>query len=1005
MTRQQIKKRQEELKRQFDRAAKALKIGDVEQAGELALRLTRELPGRAAVHLLMGSVHSAAGRHERAARSFEKAVEIDPDNVEAQNNLGVAYRQLGEFAKALAAVEQALAITKKRSDVYYNLANIHKSLGNFDDARASYEKAIELDPNFVLAYNNLGTLLHQNGDSQAALKVLRAGLQIDANHPKLHYNLGLVYESLGKLEDATGEYRESLTRRPGWTDALNNLGIVYQRLNRYEDSLDTFAEILELEPSNATALNNSATVLAEQGKVDEAITYYKRALNNRPTYDHAIANISSLLERHTDSGSASEELQQLAVQYPDNHAVRLSLVEKLLDQKRREEANRHLDYLVAHQPDGIEQIKTLGKLLLAADRPDEAETCFRYVASQGDEKHRYTLDLANIYRDLGKLDQARAYVDSYRADIPGSIEADLLLAKIELDEDKPERALEILQMLKERAPDDERILVAIARAHQQMGKREQAIDAADQLVNLQGQRARPDDLSRLNDSLSLYEKAVAAFEEDHGEAWAKSLETLGKLARGEREETPQIQPLAVDELGELDEESIPLLDFGDDFDVDEEEAAAEPEDVDYLEEFEQWENDRGPSLLDLPNYGDRRGADDDRQAPPRPQPQQPPQQPQQPAYPQQQMPPQQFPPPQPAYPQQPPPPPPAQPQPTQPPQAYMPPPPPPSYEPPPEPDEGQNEPGSPAEDLPVTPVSPPEDDDASPVEEELDLSMGFPEQSPDTAFEDVEDEEPEPKPEPEPEPEPEPTDEPEDDEGILGNFLLDDDADDGLEEPVDELEEPDEPDELDEPEELLDELDELPGDLEEPDDEPESPLDEDVPESAPDPDSGPDSAEVQPEQAVDRVSEPSTEEPPGAAEKPGELEETDEPEETDTEPAAPAEVNWQERQARMFEYLEGLAEYLPPEKTSAYYESEMPLRVERLKNSLRGRKGLHSDVQSSQPPGPGGKPLTRERIQAAFGALEGLADDVPLRQLAERVRDRIRRIRQTLDTPDSPETT
>ncbi|MFP4511216.1 MAG: tetratricopeptide repeat protein, partial [Spirochaetaceae bacterium] len=731
MTRQQIKKRQEELKRRFDRAAKALKIGDVEQAGELARQLTRELPGRAAVHLLMGSVHSSAGRYDRAARSFEKAVEIEPDNIEAQNNLGVAYRQLGEFAKALAAVEQALAIRSDRSDVYYNLGNIHKSLGNFEDAKASYEKAIELDPTFALAYNNLGTLLHQNGDPREALRVLRAGLQVDANHPKLHYNLGLVYESLGELEEARTEYRESLTKKPGWTDALNNLGIVYQRLNRFDDSIDTFAEILELDPSNATALNNSANVLAEQGKVDDAIRYYRRALNNSPSYEHAISNMSRLLERNPDNAAASEELQQLSVQYPENHSVRLSLVDRLLVQKHREEANRHLDYLVKNKPDNVGQIKLLGRLLLSADRLDEAEECFRYIASQGDDKHSFTLELASIYRDLGRTKQARSYVNSYREDVPGSLEADLLLAKIELDDQEPQKALDILDMLKERAPDDERILVAIARAHQQMGEREQAIDAADELVNLQGQRARPDDLSRLNDSLSLYEKAVAAFEEDHGEAWARSLETLGKLARGEREETPTIQPLAVDELGELDEESVPLLDFGDDFDVDEEEAAAEPEDVDYLDEYEAWENDRGPSLLDLPNYGDRRGGDDDssRRMPPQqtaPQPQAPPQ-----PFPQQPSPPQQ-----PYY--QPPPP-----LPSQPPQAYVPPPqyaPPPSPPPPPpeKPSgEGYAPPQRPsAEELPVKPVPEPEPEpeELESEDAELDLSMGFPEKSPDEVF-------------------------------------------------------------------------------------------------------------------------------------------------------------------------------------------------------------------------------------------------------------------------------
>jgi Flp pilus assembly protein TadD len=47
---------------------------------------------------------------------FEKAVELDADNVSALNNLAIAYEQQGEFDKARAAYERALKL--RPNDVY-----------------------------------------------------------------------------------------------------------------------------------------------------------------------------------------------------------------------------------------------------------------------------------------------------------------------------------------------------------------------------------------------------------------------------------------------------------------------------------------------------------------------------------------------------------------------------------------------------------------------------------------------------------------------------------------------------------------------------------------------------------------------------------------------------------------------------------------------------------------------------------------------------------------------
>jgi Tfp pilus assembly protein PilF len=53
----------------------------------------------------------AIQRHDEAAarRHFEKAVELDPDLVEAHFNLGLFYRMAGDKARARTSFEQFLA--------------------------------------------------------------------------------------------------------------------------------------------------------------------------------------------------------------------------------------------------------------------------------------------------------------------------------------------------------------------------------------------------------------------------------------------------------------------------------------------------------------------------------------------------------------------------------------------------------------------------------------------------------------------------------------------------------------------------------------------------------------------------------------------------------------------------------------------------------------------------------------------------------------------------------
>ncbi len=562
-------------KERFQRAVRAARIGDAKEAEAIARPLLEHHPASTAVHMLFGMIKSSAGELEAAAEHYRRAIELNPGNVEAHNNLGVVYRRLGRSADAFMAVEEAIELAPDRADVYYNYGNVQKQLGEFHDAREAYERALELNPDFPMAYNNLGNLLEEQGEHEAAITIFRRGLQYDPNHPKLHYNLGIALEREGEFEEAAAEYQDSLRHRPGWTDALNNLGITYQRLERYDQAIHAFEEMLELEPEHPTALNNTATLLAQQGRSSEALDYYKRALKRRPDYYRAIENLGSLLEHYDNAEQAVEELHSLAATNPENLSIRLHLARRLLAHGSKLRALRHLEYVFNNRSDDPEHLAALAALLMRAERRDMAATCIGELRQIAPDIEEFRLELAEAYRDAGELRAAERELDAFLDAAPDDVRARKLLAEIYLETGRAEEAVELLEHLKARDPEDGEVLGAITRAHQALGRREQAIEAADALVNLQGRRARPEDLNRLNESLSLYEKAVQAFEQDHGEAWAENLERLRAVATGDHGEHPD--EYRVDELGGMDEESVPILDF--DFDQAAEEEGIEDEEL------------------------------------------------------------------------------------------------------------------------------------------------------------------------------------------------------------------------------------------------------------------------------------------------------------------------------------------------------------------------------------------------------------------------------------------
>ena len=102
--------------------------------------------------------------------SYKQAIEIDPDDAEVHNNLGIAYSKSGKYEEAIEPYKQAIRIDPNFKEAHYNLACRYSLLGNINKALKSLGKAIDL------GFDNIK---HMENDSDLN------GLRDEAGYKKL----------------------------------------------------------------------------------------------------------------------------------------------------------------------------------------------------------------------------------------------------------------------------------------------------------------------------------------------------------------------------------------------------------------------------------------------------------------------------------------------------------------------------------------------------------------------------------------------------------------------------------------------------------------------------------------------------------------------------------------------------------------------------------------------------------------------------------------------------
>jgi tetratricopeptide (TPR) repeat protein len=253
-------------------------------------------------------------RHDEAIADFNKALALDPKNVWAIADRGIAQVWKNRLEEAKKDLDSAEALDPKNPVVFRGRGLLAERQGKFEEAATAYSRSLELDPENMFAIAHRGQMYRLLGEDEKALadaaaaikgspawvdpyilqaNILRSQSKYDAAakvadaliaaNPDQQYALvaaAMIYNGVRKRAESMRAFDQALAVKPDAYVYINR-----SRIRPKDDVAGRLADIdeaLKLDPTSQDALALRADTLAESGKHAEAIAIYTQLLSATP---------------------------------------------------------------------------------------------------------------------------------------------------------------------------------------------------------------------------------------------------------------------------------------------------------------------------------------------------------------------------------------------------------------------------------------------------------------------------------------------------------------------------------------------------------------------------------------------------------------------------------------------------------------------------------------------------------------------------------------------------
>lgn len=404
----------------------------------------------------------------KASIELKNAIQIDPKYADAYYLLGMAELQKGNLGGAFGTLQKAVELNPQNLDAQSQYGRLLLISKEMDKAREKANFVLKSKPDHPEGLILLGSIYLADNKPEKTIAVMDGMLQSGKAGPEIFQLLAAAYRDQKNNKGAEQVLLQGIQKNEKSVALRRTLVELYTELRQVDKAVDQIRSIMGLEPGNHNYPITLASLYWDTGQEEKAQGVIKELLARSGNNESMIVDVANLVSYHSQFSEAEKILLNALPANNKSFKIRFALSDLYAKSGRLEQAQKILlDCLAlnrnAGNPQIIETKNVLARIHLSRRETAEAERYVSEVLKESAQNPDATLIKGELA--LLKGDGARA-VTAFRtfvSDRPKNLAGFVYLAEAHQVNNEPKLAQEVLQQAQKLEPNSRELQKALSR--------------------------------------------------------------------------------------------------------------------------------------------------------------------------------------------------------------------------------------------------------------------------------------------------------------------------------------------------------------------------------------------------------------------------------------------------------------------------------------------------------------------------------------------------------------